>query len=165
MVVRDRKKVIDFIKIINQQFEKNEVVLERTHRPLQRQWVDLRVTIWRQYEKKIRKGCRDDLDKYCSDTIWQRTAQDRLTWRRHAEPFAQPRDTSLRLPNDDDDDYAAAAAADGGDICIYHILYIYNTYMYYIRHHILLSVSRIVTLECYKGDLLAAFVHRLHYTR
>ena len=28
------------------------------------------------------------------DTIWQRTAQDRLTWRRHAEAFAQPRDTT-----------------------------------------------------------------------
>ena len=36
--------------------------------------------------------------------IWQRTAQDRLTWRRHAEAFAQPRDTNVRLHNDDDDD-------------------------------------------------------------
>ena len=30
-------------------------------------------------------------------------AQDRLTWRRHAETFAQPRGT-IWLPNDDDDD-------------------------------------------------------------
>ena len=35
-----------------------------------------------------------DLDIYWSDTIWQRTAQDRLTWRRHAEAFAQPQDTT-----------------------------------------------------------------------
>ena len=37
---------------------------------------------------------RDDLDKYWSDTIWQRTAQDRLTWRRHAEAFTQTRETT-----------------------------------------------------------------------
>ena len=29
-----------------------------------------------------------------SDTIWQRTAQDSLTWRRSAEAFAQPQDTT-----------------------------------------------------------------------
>ena len=29
-----------------------------------------------------------------SDTIWQRTAQDRLTWRRHAEAVDQQRDTA-----------------------------------------------------------------------
>ena len=28
------------------------------------------------------------------DTIWQRTAQDRVTWRRHVEAFSQPRDTA-----------------------------------------------------------------------
>ena len=39
-------------------------------------------------------GGGDDLDKYWSDTIWQRTAQDRLTWRWHAEALAQPRDTT-----------------------------------------------------------------------
>ena len=49
-----------------------------------------RVTTWRPYDQKIRQGrpakrWRDDLDKYWSDTIWQRTAQDRVTWRRHAE--------------------------------------------------------------------------------
>ena len=48
------------------------------------------------------KRWRDDLEKYWRDTIWQRTALDRLTWRQHAEALTQPRDT--RLPNDDDDD-------------------------------------------------------------
>ena len=42
------------------------------------------------------------MDKYWSDTIWQRTAQDRVIWRRHAEAFAQPRDTTAAY-NDDDD--------------------------------------------------------------
>ena len=41
-----------------------------------------RVTTWRPYDKKRRQGRpakqrRDDLDKYWSDMIWQRTAQDR----------------------------------------------------------------------------------------
>ena len=58
-----------------------------------------RVTTWRPYDKKRRQGrpakrWRDDLDKYWSDTIWQRTAQDRVIWNRHAEAFAQPRDTT-----------------------------------------------------------------------
>ena len=33
--------------------------------------------------------------------MWQRTAQNRLTLRRHAEAFAQT--WTLRLPNNDDD--------------------------------------------------------------
>ena len=42
-----------------------------------------RVTTWRPYDKKRRKGrpvkrWRDDLDKYWSNTIWQRTARDNL---------------------------------------------------------------------------------------
>ena len=58
-----------------------------------------RVTTWIPYDKKRRqlrpaKRLRNDLDKYWSDTIWQRTAQGRLTWRRHAEAFDQPRDTT-----------------------------------------------------------------------
>ena len=58
-----------------------------------------RVTTWRPYDKKRRQGrpakrWRDDLSKYWSYTIWQRTAQDRVIWRRHAEAFAQPRDTT-----------------------------------------------------------------------
>ena len=46
------------------------------------------------------KRLRDDLDKYWSDTIWQRTAQyigDGML--RHS-----PNHGTLRLPNDDDDD-------------------------------------------------------------
>ena len=40
-----------------------------------------RVTTWRPYDKKRRQGrpakrWRDDLDKYRSDTIWQRTAEE-----------------------------------------------------------------------------------------
>ena len=51
------------------------------------------------YHEKRRQGrparrWRDDLDQYCSDTIRQKTAEDRVTWRRHAEAFAQPRDTT-----------------------------------------------------------------------
>ena len=58
-----------------------------------------RVTTWRPYDKKRRQGrpakrWRDDLDKYWDHTIWQWTAQGRLTWKRHAEAFAQPRDTT-----------------------------------------------------------------------
>ena len=50
-------------------------------------------------QEKIRrrrptKRWRDDLDKCGSNTIWQRTAHDRLTWRRHAEAFAHPWDTT-----------------------------------------------------------------------
>ena len=61
-----------------------------------------RVTTWRPYDKTRRQGrpaerWRYDLDTYWSDTIWQRTAPARVTWRRLAEAFAQPRDT--RLPN------------------------------------------------------------------
>ena len=62
-----------------------------------------RVTTRRQYDQKRREGrpamrWRDNLDKYWSDTIWQRSAQDRLTWRRHEEAFAQPRDTIKGCP-------------------------------------------------------------------
>ena len=44
--------------------------------------------------KDIYTDSSDDLDKYWSDTTWQRTAQDNVIWRRHAEAFAQPRDTT-----------------------------------------------------------------------
>ena len=37
------------------------------------------------------KWWRDDQNKYLRYTIWQRSVQYRLTWRRHAEAFAQPR--------------------------------------------------------------------------
>ena len=57
-----------------------------------------RVTTWRPYDRKRRQGrpakrWRDDLDKYWSETIWQRIAQGRVILRRHAEAFAQPPDT------------------------------------------------------------------------
>ena len=60
------------------------------------------VTTWRPYDKKRRqwrpaKPWRDDLDKYWSNTIFQSTAQDRLTWRRHAEAITQPRDANSKL--------------------------------------------------------------------
>ncbi len=93
--VRERTKVR-----YNQQCEKNEMVPGRAHQPPQRRQMDL---VCRRletiYDKKRRQGrlakrWRDDLDKYWSDTIWQRTAQDRVIWRRHAEAFAQPRDTT-----------------------------------------------------------------------
>ena len=77
----------------NEQCEKSEVVLGRAHQQPQ-SWTSL-VTTWRPYDKKIRQGrpakwWRDDLDKYWNETI----AQDRLSWRQHAEAFAQPRDTT-----------------------------------------------------------------------
>ena len=61
------------------------------------------VTIWRPYDNKIRQGrpakrWRDDLDNNWRDTIWQRTSQDRLTWRRRAEVFIQPRDNNYDWP-------------------------------------------------------------------
>ena len=68
--------------------------------------------MWRTYDKEIKKNrirrpdkrWRDDMyiDKYLRDTVWQRTGQDRLTWRRHAETFPNP--NTLWLPNDDDGD-------------------------------------------------------------
>ena len=58
------------------------------------------VTTWRPYDEKRRQGrpakwWRDDLEKYFnSDLIGHRAAQDRLTWRRHTQAFAQPRDNT-----------------------------------------------------------------------
>ena len=64
-----------------------------------------RVTTWRPYDKKRRQGrpgkrWRDDLDKYWSDTIWQRTAQDR-SFGDMLRP--SPNNGTQRLPNDDDE--------------------------------------------------------------
>ena len=79
--------------IYNQNCKNNETVLGRAYQPPQRRPLDLCVTTWRPHNKKIRQGrpakrWRYDLDKYWSDTIWQRTAQYRVIWRRHAEAFA-----------------------------------------------------------------------------
>ena len=95
--VRERTKVIDIINTV---------------RKMKWSWAGninrLKDDRWRPYDKKSRQGrsgkrWRDDLDKYWSDMIWQRTAQDRLTWRRHASR-PSPDDGPLRLPNDDDDE-------------------------------------------------------------
>ena len=80
-----------------QQSEKNEEVHDLTY---------VRVTTWRHMKRTYRYdngdqpsyGSRDDLDKYWSDMIWQRTAQDGLTWSRHAEAFAQLRHTTYGCP-------------------------------------------------------------------
>ena len=48
----------------------------------------------RKYDKKTSLAMKRRSDKYWSDTIWQRPAQDMLTWRKHAEAFAQRRDTT-----------------------------------------------------------------------
>ena len=61
-----------------------------------------RVTAWKPYVKKRRQGrqakrWRDDQDKYWSDTIWQRTAQDRVICIRHARR-PSPNHGTQRLP-------------------------------------------------------------------
>ena len=93
--VRERTKVIHIMYTVR------KMILSwagHINRLKDNRWTS-RVTTWRPYDKTRRQGrpakrWRDDLDKYWSDTIWQRTAQDRVIWRRHAEAFAQPRDTT-----------------------------------------------------------------------
>ena len=73
------------------------MVLDRAYQPPQTTADGPRVSPFG--DKKRRQGrpakrWRDDLDKYWSNTIWQRTPHDRLTLRRHADAFAQPRDTT-----------------------------------------------------------------------
>ena len=93
--VRERTKLIDVIYTVRKM---KWSWAGHINRLKDDRWTS-RVTTWRPYDKKRRQGrpakrWRDDLDKYWSDTIWQRTAQDRVIWRRHAEAFAQPRDTT-----------------------------------------------------------------------
>ena len=93
--VRERTKVIDIINTVRKM---KWSWAGHINRLKDDRWTS-RVTSWRPYDKKRRQGrpakrWRDDLDKYWSDTIWQRKAQDRVVWRRHAEAFAQPRDTT-----------------------------------------------------------------------
>ena len=93
--VRERTKLIDIIFTVRKM---KWSWAGHINRLKDDRWTS-RVTTWRPYDKKRRQGrpakrWRDDLDKYWSDTIWQRTAQDRVIWRRHAEAFAQPRDTT-----------------------------------------------------------------------
>ena len=93
--VRERTKLIDIIYTVRKM---KWSLPGHINRLKDDRWTS-RITAWRPYDKKRRQGrpakrWRDDLDKYWSDTIWQRTAQDRVIWRRHAEAFAQPRDTT-----------------------------------------------------------------------
>ena len=93
--VRERTQLIDIINTVRKM---KWSWAGHINRLKDDRWTS-RVTAWRPYDKKRRqvrlaKRWRDDLDKYWSDTIWQRTAQDRVIWRRHAESFAQPRDTT-----------------------------------------------------------------------
>ena len=96
ILVRERTKLIDIIYTVRKLNGPGQGIL--TNRLKDDRWIS-RVTAWRPYDKKRRQGrpakrWRDDLDKYWSDTIWQRTAQDRVIWRRHAEAFAQPQNTT-----------------------------------------------------------------------
>ena len=57
----------------------------------------LRITNWKTSKMKRPRGrparrWRDEPDDYWKGTIWQRIAQDRQTWKQHAEASAQPRD-------------------------------------------------------------------------
>ena len=93
--VRERTKVIDIINTVRKM---KWSWAGHINRLKDDRWTS-HVTSWRPYDKKRRQGrpakrWRDDLDKYWSDTIWQRKAQDRVVWRQHAEAFAQPRDTT-----------------------------------------------------------------------
>ena len=92
--VRKKTTVIDIINTVR----KNEMVLGRAYLRLKDDRCTSRITTLRPCDKKRRQGrpakrWRDDLDKYWSDTIWQRTGQDRVIRRRHDEAFAQPQDT------------------------------------------------------------------------
>ena len=83
--VRERTKVIDIIHTVRKM---KWSWAGHINRLKDDRWTS-RVTNWRPYDKKRWQGrpakrWRDDLDKYWSDTIWQRKAQDRVMWRRHA---------------------------------------------------------------------------------
>ena len=93
--VRERTKVIDIINTVRKMKWSRA---GHIHRLKDDRWTS-RVTTWRPYDKNRRQGRpakqrRDDLNKYWSDTIWQRIEQDMLSWRRHAEAFGQRRDTT-----------------------------------------------------------------------
>ena len=100
--VRVRRKVIDIINTVRKM---KWSWAGHINRLKDNRWTS-RVTTWRPYDKRIRQGSpakrwRDDLDKYWSDTIWQRTAQHRVTWIRHAEAI-RPTNGTQRPPNDDE---------------------------------------------------------------
>ena len=89
--VRERTKVIDIIHTVRKE---NEMVLGRAYQPPQRRPMDLACHHLKRRQGRPAKRWKDDLHKYWSDTIWQRKAQYRVIWRRHAEAFAQPWDTT-----------------------------------------------------------------------
>ena len=77
--VRERTKVIDIINTVRKM---KWSWAGHINRLKDDRWTS-RVTTWRPYDKKRRQGrpakrWRDDLDKYWSDTILQRKAQDRV---------------------------------------------------------------------------------------
>ena len=87
--VRERTKLIDIIYTVRKM---KWSWAGHINRLKDGRWTS-RVTTRRPYDKKIRQGrpakrWRDDLDKYWSETIGQRTAQARVIWIRHAEAFA-----------------------------------------------------------------------------
>ena len=68
----------------------------------------LRVTIWTPYDKKDQGD--QSSGGVTADTTWTNAGgtrsgrrQDRLTWTRHAEAFAQQRDTITAVHRDDDE--------------------------------------------------------------
>ena len=94
--VRERKKLIDIIYTVRKMKWSWAGHINR----LKDDRCTSRVTTRRPYDTEIRLGRpakrrRDDLDKYWSETIWQRTAQDRGIRHDHV---------TQRLPNDDDDE-------------------------------------------------------------
>ena len=87
--VRERTKLIDIIYTVR----KMKWSWAGHHQPPHRQPMDNLETDKKRRQGRPAKRWRDDLDKYWS-TRYERTAQDRVIWRRHAEAFAQPRDTT-----------------------------------------------------------------------
>ena len=93
--VRQKTKVIDVIEQIRRQ---KWTWAGHISRLRDNRWTS-RITTWRPYEGKRSRGrparrWRDELDEYWKGTIWQRIAQDRQIWKRHAEAFTQPQDTT-----------------------------------------------------------------------
>lgn len=93
--VRNRTKVTDIITTVRRLKWSWAGHISRLR---DNRWTS-RITTWRPYDGKRSRGrpakrWRDDLDDFWKDTIWQRKAQDRLTWKTHAEAFAQQRDTT-----------------------------------------------------------------------
>ena len=101
--VRERTKLIDIIYTVRKM---KWSWAGHINRLKDDRWTS-RISTWRPYDKKRRQGRPanrwiDDLDKYWSDTIWQRTAQERVIGDDMLRP--SPNHGTQRLPNDDDED-------------------------------------------------------------